>query len=207
GLTNTRRSKRPGRRSAGSRISGRLVAPSTITPSAPVKPSISVRIWLSVCSRSSCPPNDAPPPRARPIASSSSMKMIAGAACFAWLKRSRTRLAPTPTIASMNSDAEIEKNGTSASPATARASSAGARRSGQEHALRDGSAHAQVAVRVAQEVDHLDQLLLGLVDPRHVAERGALGGVLVAAGARAAELAEPPASRAPAPGPHGGGHQ
>ena len=51
------------------------------------------------------------------------MKMIAGAACFAWLKRSRTRLAPTPTIASMNSEAEIEKNGTSASPATARASS------------------------------------------------------------------------------------
>ena len=34
-----------------------------------------------------------------------------------------TRLAPTPTTISMNSDAESEKNGTSASPATARASS------------------------------------------------------------------------------------
>ena len=51
------------------------------------------------------------------------MKMIAGAASLAWLNRSRTRLAPTPTMASMNSDAESEKNGTPASPATARARS------------------------------------------------------------------------------------
>ncbi len=123
GLTVMRRSKRPGRRSAASRTSGRLVAASTITPSAPVKPSISVRIWFSVCSRSSCPVNAAPPPRARPIASSSSTKMIAGAARFACSKRSRTRLAPTPTTISTNSDAESEKKGTSASPATARASS------------------------------------------------------------------------------------
>ncbi len=94
-----------------------------MTPSEPVKPSISVRIWLSVCSRSSWPPNDAPPPRERPIASSSSMKMIAGAAVLACWKRSRTRLAPTPTIISTNSDADSEKKGTSASPATARASS------------------------------------------------------------------------------------
>ena len=64
-----------------------------------------------------------PPPRARPIASSSSMKMIAGAASSACSNRSRTREAPTPTIASMNSEADAEKNGTPASPATARASS------------------------------------------------------------------------------------
>ena len=51
------------------------------------------------------------------------MKMIDGAACLAWSNRSRTRLAPTPTIISTNSEAEMEKNGTSASPATARASS------------------------------------------------------------------------------------
>ena len=51
------------------------------------------------------------------------MKMMEGATFFAWSNRSRTRLAPTPTIASMNSEAEIEKNGTPASPATARASS------------------------------------------------------------------------------------
>jgi hypothetical protein len=64
-----------------------------------------------------------PDVRARPIASSSSMKMIDGCASFACEKRSRTRDAPMPTIASTNSDADIEKNGTSASPATARASS------------------------------------------------------------------------------------
>ena len=51
------------------------------------------------------------------------MKMIAGATCLALSNRSRTRLAPTPTIISTNSEAEIEKKGTSASPATALASS------------------------------------------------------------------------------------
>ena len=45
--------------------------------------------------------------RERPIASSSSMKMIAGWASLACLKRSRTREAPMPTIASTNSEAEI----------------------------------------------------------------------------------------------------
>ena len=50
------------------------------------------------------------------------MKMIAGASFLALSNRSRTRLAPTPTIISMNSAAEMEKNGTCASPATARAS-------------------------------------------------------------------------------------
>jgi hypothetical protein len=51
------------------------------------------------------------------------MNTIAGAAAFASTKRSRTREAPTPTIISTNSEADIEKNGTPASPATARASS------------------------------------------------------------------------------------
>ena len=51
------------------------------------------------------------------------MKMIAGAFLRASWNRSRTRAAPTPTIISTNSDPLIEKNGTSASPATARASS------------------------------------------------------------------------------------
>ena len=41
---------------------------------------------------------------------------------FACLKRSRTRLAPTPTNISTKSEPEIEKNGTSASPAIALAS-------------------------------------------------------------------------------------
>src|SRR3954467_13623739 len=62
----TRRSNRPGRSRAGSRISGRLVAASTTTPSLPWNPSISVRIWLSVCSRPSPPPAQQAPPPAPP---------------------------------------------------------------------------------------------------------------------------------------------
>ena len=74
------------------------------------KPSISVRIWFRVCSRSSLPPLKPAMPlvRERPTASSSSMNTIAGAFAFACTKRSRTRDAPTPTIASTNSDADCE---------------------------------------------------------------------------------------------------
>ena len=121
--TSTWRSKRPARRSAGSRISGRLVAPSRTRPVRESNPSSSTRSWLSVCSFSSCPPTTPPKPRARPRASSSSMKMMAGAFSRAWAKRSRTRAAPTPTNISTNSEPEIEKNGTFASPATALARS------------------------------------------------------------------------------------
>ena len=54
--TVTWRSKRPGRSSAGSRMSGRLVAAIRMTDSLSSKPSISTSSWLSVCSRSSWPP-------------------------------------------------------------------------------------------------------------------------------------------------------
>ena len=48
--TTTWRSKRPGRSSAESSVSGRLVAAITMTPSLASKPSISTSIVLSVCS-------------------------------------------------------------------------------------------------------------------------------------------------------------
>src|SRR5215468_2439994 len=48
--------------------------------------------------------------------------MMQGAFFFPCSNRSRTRLAPTPTNISTKSEPEIEKNGTLASPATARAS-------------------------------------------------------------------------------------
>ncbi len=51
------------------------------------------------------------------------MNTMHGAFSLACSKRSRTREAPTPTNISTNSDPERKKNGTSASPATARASS------------------------------------------------------------------------------------
>src|SRR5437764_6618165 len=51
------------------------------------------------------------------------MKIMQGAFFLALLNKSRTRLAPTPTNISTNSEPLIEKNGALASPATARASS------------------------------------------------------------------------------------
>ena len=62
------------------------------------------------------------PARDLPTASSSSMNTMQGALLLACSNRSRTREAPTPTNISTNSEPDIEKNGTSASPATARAS-------------------------------------------------------------------------------------
>ena len=49
------------------------------------------------------------------------MKMMQGAFFFACSNMSRTRLAPTPTNISTKSEPEMVKNGTLASPATARA--------------------------------------------------------------------------------------
>mmetsp|Transcript_15492 Transcript_15492/g.43372 ORF Transcript_15492/g.43372 Transcript_15492/m.43372 type:complete len:202 (-) Transcript_15492:1132-1737(-) len=74
--TRMMRSKRPGRMSAGSSTSLRLVAAITITPESASKPSISLSIWLRVWSRSSLP---CAPPRMRPTASISSMNTMAGA--------------------------------------------------------------------------------------------------------------------------------
>ncbi|MNJ55335.1 hypothetical protein D3C77_508200 [compost metagenome] len=102
-------------------MSARLVAAMIMIPSLPPKPSISTSNWLSVCSRSSCPP-PRPAPRCLPTASISSIKMIHGASFFAFSNKSRTRDAPTPTNISTKSEPEILKNGTPASPATARAS-------------------------------------------------------------------------------------
>src|SRR3989344_4162792 len=92
----------------------------TMTASLESKPSISTKIWLRVCSRSSWEPPK-PAPRCRPTASISSINTIHGALRLAFLNKSRTREAPTPTNISTNSDPEMWKKGTLASPATARA--------------------------------------------------------------------------------------
>ncbi len=93
------------------------------TPWLASKPSISESNWLSVCSRSSLVPITPTVVRAWPMASISSMKTITGALALACSNRSRTRAAPTPTNISTKSEPLIEKKGTPASPATARASS------------------------------------------------------------------------------------
>src|SRR5215207_9699003 len=97
------------------------------------------------------------------------MKMMAGAACLACAKRSRTCDAPTPTNSSTNSEAEIEQKGTCASPA-ARGPSASCRsRAAPSAARRAGSVHPCAGtLGLAQEVDDLDQLGLRPVDARDV---------------------------------------
>ncbi len=115
--TMIRRSNRPARSSALSRISGRLVAARITTPLEESKPSISESSWFRVCSRSSLLPSRLS--RLLPMASISSMKIMAGACLDACWNRSRTRLAPTPTNISTKSEPEMKKNGTPASPATA----------------------------------------------------------------------------------------
>ena len=102
------------------------------------------------------------------------MKMMAGAALRACSNRSRTRAAPTPTNISTNSEPEIEKKGTPASPATALASSVlpGAGWADEEHALGHAGPQPAVPLPVLQEVDDLDQLVLGLVDAGHIVEAG-----------------------------------
>ena len=74
-------------------------------------------------SRSESAP-DMPAPRARPMASISSKKMMAPVSLLrAVAKRSRTREAPTPTKVSTKSEPESAKKGTPDSPATALARS------------------------------------------------------------------------------------
>ena len=117
------RSKRPARISALSNTSARLVAAKTITLVLDPKPSISVSNWFNVFSLSSLDPEKLLFPLARPMASISSIKIMAGDLSFACLKRSRTLEAPTPTNISTKSDPDNEKKGAFASPATAFAKS------------------------------------------------------------------------------------
>src|SRR6516165_7317379 len=130
--TSTCQSNRPARSKAGSKISGRFVAANRTMPALGSKPSSSANSWLSVCSFSSWLPRTLAT-LLRPSASSSSMKMMQGAAFLACSNKSLTRAAPTPTNSSTNSDPEIEKNAAPASPATAREQRlAGAGRSNEQ---------------------------------------------------------------------------
>src|SRR5579875_884523 len=151
--TVTRRSKRPGRSSALSRPSGRLVAAITTTAWRVSKPSISTSNWLRVCSRSSLLLILAP--RWRPTASISSIKMMLGEAFLACSNRSRTRLAPTPTSTSTNSEPLIEK----------------------KHSSRYLAVQSLEFARRLQELNYLLQFVLRLVDARHVS-KGRAGPIL-----------------------------
>ena len=84
----------PGRNKAGSMISGLLVAAMTTTSFSSSTPSISVSIWLTTLSVT-CTSVLAPLSGA--MASISSKNTTVGAACFAFLKVSRTAFSDSPT--------------------------------------------------------------------------------------------------------------
>mmetsp|Transcript_2655 Transcript_2655/g.4081 ORF Transcript_2655/g.4081 Transcript_2655/m.4081 type:complete len:201 (-) Transcript_2655:743-1345(-) len=109
----------PGLNNAGSNASKRFVAAKKNTPFLPSNPSSSVNSWFNVWSRSSL----CPAPRLPPTASSSSMKTTQGATRRASPNSSLTRAAPRPTYNSTNSEADTDKKGRPASPATALAKS------------------------------------------------------------------------------------
>ena len=171
--TTTWRSKRPGAQQrrvedlgpVGGRHDDHALARRRSRPSRPAAGSASAR-----ARRGRRQPGA--PPRVLPMASSSSMKTMQGAFSLACSNRSRTRAAPTPTNISTNSEPVMEKNGTPASPATARASSVlpvpGGPTSSTPLGMRPPSA--LVLLGVLEEVHHLLQLGLGLVDAGHVGE-------------------------------------
>ena len=94
------------------------------------------------------------------------MKMIAGSCLRASRNRRRMRAAPRPANISTNDDADCEKNCAPDSWATALASSVLPVPGGpwSRTPFGDLGAEALELLRVAQEVDDLAQLGLGLVD-------------------------------------------
>mmetsp|Transcript_2182 Transcript_2182/g.5464 ORF Transcript_2182/g.5464 Transcript_2182/m.5464 type:complete len:361 (-) Transcript_2182:51-1133(-) len=116
-------SSRPGRRSAGSRMSIRLVAISTLILLVASKPSS----WLSSSSIVRCT-SLSPPPlplsvRAEPMLSTSSMKMMDGECSLAITNSSRTMREPSPMYFCTSSLPETRMKVQSVWCATARASS------------------------------------------------------------------------------------
>src|SRR6185503_3985087 len=167
-FTTTRRSKRPGLRSALSSTSGWLVAARTMMPSRLEKPSISVKIWFSVCSCSLEPPITTCP-RARPIASSSSMKMMAGWCSRACLKRSRTRAHDH--LHELGAAHREEGHSRLSSDGLGQQGLPGPWRAHEQHTLWSGAAQPGVLRGFLEKIHDLDKLVLGLVDAGHVGER------------------------------------
>ena len=207
GLITRRRSKRPGRSRAESRISGRLVAPRTMTPSAPVNPSISVRIWLSVCSRSSWPPmlvGAAPGPAdgVELVDEDDGRRRLLGL-----LEQVADPAGPDPDdhLDELRGRHREEGDARLAGQSPGQQGLARPRRPRQQHALGDGGAEAAVPLGVLQEVDDLGDLVFHVVDAGHVLEAHPLalfGFVALRLGA--ADAADPAGAEAAG---HPAGHE
>jgi len=180
-----RRSKRPGRSSAESRMSGRLVAAMMITPSLASKPSISTSSWFRVCSRSSCPP-----PTARAALAAHSVDLVdedqAGGVLLAFVKQ-------VPHARGADADEKLDEIGSRdgeegdvglAGDGLGQQGFSRARRADEQDALGDFAAQALELLGLLEELDDLLQLVLGLLDAGDVLE-----GELVAVAGEQAGLA------------------
>jgi hypothetical protein len=135
------------------------------------KPSISTSSWLSVCSRSSCPP-PMPAPRWRPTASISSMKMMAGALALACSNRSRTRRGADTDehLDEVGAGDREERHAGLAGDRAGEQGLAGPGRAEQQHALGDLGAQRLELLRVLEELLDLAELLDRLVGAGDVGE-------------------------------------
>ena len=165
------RSKRPGRSSAGSRMSGRFVAAIRMMLSFSSKPSISTSSWFSVCSRSSWPP-PRPAPRWRPTASISSMKMMHGRRLLGLLEQvAHARGADADEhLDEVGAGDREERHARLAGDRAREQRLAGAGRPVEQHALRDPRAERLELLRVLEELLDLLKLLDRLVHAGDVLE-------------------------------------
>ena len=153
-------------------MSRRLVAAITTIRSRAPKPSSSTSSWLSVPSRSESAP-EAPWPRARPMASISSKKMMAPVSLLrASANRSRTREAPDADVGvhEVGARERVEGDAGLAGDGLGEQRLAGPGRAVQDHAVRHPGADPAEALGLAQEDHDLLELLHGLVAAGHVAE-------------------------------------
>ena len=169
--TSTWRSKRPGRSSAGSSTSGRLVAPMMMTPLRESKPSISASSWLSVCSRSSWLPiglctRDLAE-RVELVDEDDARRL--GFGLLEQIADARGADADEHLDELRAAQAE-ERHVRLAGDGARQQRLAGAGRADEQHALRNAAAEVRVLLRVLQELDDLLELLLGLVHAGDVGE-------------------------------------
>ena len=172
--TTTRRSKRPGRSSAASRTSGRLVAAITTVRSLRAKPSISESSWLSVCSRSSCPP-----PRPRAARAADRVNLVDEDDRRRVLLRLLEQLAHARRadadehLDELRRADRVERHARLTRDRAREQRLAGARRPDEQHAARDLRTELVEALRLLEELDDLGEVALRGREAGDVLERDA----------------------------------